>query len=184
MPWKHLSVEERLQLLSEVSASLVNDTSTGGLPEALDSYVRKQAPTVRFDPRHLAAVATHELKWRAMRRSFVSDELFSEPGWNILLDLYVNRVSGVLVSVTSACVASDVPPTTALRWLKHLESIGLVFMRDSRSDARRRWVQLTEIACDRIERYLIARAMDFATLDLRPPRPSLLRNRSVTEPAK
>jgi hypothetical protein len=43
-----------------------------------------------------------------------SEDLFADPGWDILLDLYAARQEGKQVSVSSLCIAAAVPPTTAL----------------------------------------------------------------------
>jgi len=72
------------------------------------------------------------------------DDLFNDPAWDILLDLLVNETSHKPVSVTSACIASCVPPTTALRWLSTLEEYGLVERAEDATDARRTFVRLTK----------------------------------------
>ena len=41
-----------------------------------------------------------------------NDELFGEPAWDILLDLYIANVENKPVSVSSACIGSAAPPTT------------------------------------------------------------------------
>ena len=58
---------------------------------------------------------------RARTAIFGADaELFGEPAWDILLDAAIMEGQGRSVSVTSACLAADVPPTTALRYLSAL----------------------------------------------------------------
>jgi len=89
-------------------------------------------------------LALHEYEERTRRRSFFSAEIFGEPAWDILLDLFVAKVRGLRISVTSACIASQVPPTTALRWLTVLEDHGLIAREPDLLDGRRAWVQLTE----------------------------------------
>lgn len=70
-------------------------------------------------------------------------DIFGEPGWDLLLDLYIASHDRKTVSVTSACVAAAVPVTTALRWLGHLEAKGLVLRAPDASDRRRMLVSLT-----------------------------------------
>jgi DNA-binding MarR family transcriptional regulator len=72
--------------------------------------------------------------------------LFGEPAWDILLDLFIAREAGRRVSVSSACIAADVPPTTALRWLSVLEQRGLVKRRADPSDGRRIHIELSDTA--------------------------------------
>ena len=57
---------------------------------------------------------------------FGNAELFGEPAWDILLDLYVAHAEDKPVSVSSACIGSDSPATTGLRWLGILAQEGLV----------------------------------------------------------
>lgn len=84
---------------------------------------------------------------RRRRAEVFGDEtLFGEPAWDILLDLYVSGERGKRVAVTSACIGSGVPSTTALRWLNVLEARGLVEREDDNADARRSFVRLTSKA--------------------------------------
>jgi hypothetical protein len=80
-------------------------------------------------------------------------DLFGEPGWDLLLDLFIAAVEGKSVPVTSACIGAAVPTTTALRWLSILESRGLVIRRADANDARRVFVELTPRAIDAMQAY-------------------------------
>ncbi|MFM5955510.1 MAG: hypothetical protein ACKOPE_14580 [Novosphingobium sp.] len=91
----------------------------------------------------LARLAKSEYLERERRALFVDREMLGEPGWDILLDLFVSRANGLRISVTSACIAARVPPTTALRWLAVLEDSGLVERTADQGDRRRDWVSLT-----------------------------------------
>lgn len=81
-------------------------------------------------------------------------DLFGEPAWDILLDLFIAREAGRRVSVSSACIAADVPATTALRWLSALEQRGLVERQADPIDGRRVHVGLSEAAVIMMERWL------------------------------
>lgn len=83
---------------------------------------------------------------RRRRRNYLDADLFGEPGWDILLDLFVARLKNQMISVTSACIAGDVPATTGLRWLRQLECLGLVERIDNPNDQRSSWVRLTDKA--------------------------------------
>ncbi|MFM9934944.1 MAG: winged helix DNA-binding protein [Novosphingobium sp.] len=69
--------------------------------------------------------------------------LFGEPGWDILLDLYIARKMRTALQVSSVCAGAGVPSTTILRWIARLEREGLVVRVADREDARRRYVSLT-----------------------------------------
>lgn len=70
--------------------------------------------------------------------------LFGEPAWDILLDLYIARLSRAELQVSSVCIEAGVPSTTILRWIARLESEGLVYRAADKVDARRRYVRLTD----------------------------------------
>jgi DNA-binding MarR family transcriptional regulator len=69
--------------------------------------------------------------------------LFSDPAWDILLDILANEGRLNRVAVSSACIASCVPATTALRWLSTLEDHGLIERQPDPADARRTFISLT-----------------------------------------
>ena len=78
-----------------------------------------------------------------------------DPVSNILLDLYVREAAGQRTSVSTATVASRVPPATALRWLKQLEEAGLIVRNGDPRDARRVFLSLTEQAHKRLTHVLL-----------------------------
>lgn len=85
---------------------------------------------------------------------FGHPELFGEPAWDILLDLYIAHARGKTVSVSSACIGANVPATTALRWLGLLEEVNLVTREHDPLDQRRVLVRLTQDAVSRMEKFL------------------------------
>ena len=91
---------------------------------------------------------------RLRRRSIISLPIFDEPGWDMLLDLYWHRAQGRKISVSSACLASNAPSTTALRYLLLLEENGWVESTESNLDKRTRLVAITDLAVRAISQYL------------------------------
>lgn len=112
----------------EVTASLaagLHESSARITPEALLAFAREMYAIRRRRDRHLPG------------------DLFGEPTWDILLDLYVATREGRPVPTTSACIGANVPPTTALRWLRILEARGLVEREEDGRDGRRTFVRLS-----------------------------------------
>lgn len=84
---------------------------------------------------------------------FGNPDLFGEPAWDILLDLYIAQAEGKPVSVSSACIGSAAPSTTGLRWLGVLADEGLVVRENDSNDNRRVLVRLTSVGLTAMERY-------------------------------
>lgn len=94
-----------------------------------------------------------ELKARASRARFLPDDLFSDPAWDILLQLFAAEQDGRRLAVSAVGLSANIPLTTALRWLKALEQKGLVARRDDPLDARRSFLELSERGMIAMTRY-------------------------------
>lgn len=88
------------------------------------------------------------------RQNFFPDGLFSDPAWDMLLDLTHARLSGKRVSVSSLCIASRVPATTALRRIGDLVGEGLATRVRDEADGRRVFVELIEDGFSRMTAYV------------------------------
>ncbi|WP_245647587.1 MarR family transcriptional regulator [Novosphingobium lentum] len=94
--------------------------------------------------RHASLILARELyAERRRRHRFFAPDLFGEPTWDLLLDLFIATSEERRVPTTSACIGANVPPTTALRWLRILESRGLIEREDDGRDGRRTFVRLS-----------------------------------------
>jgi len=93
------------------------------------------------------------LQARLERSSCFPGDLFSDPAWDMLLELYAAELGQVRVSVTSLCIASNAPPSTAFRWISALERQNLIERRPDPLDGRRFFLSLTRDAIERFERY-------------------------------
>lgn len=84
--------------------------------------------------------------FRRKRDTFMEEvsDLFHDPAWDLLLDLFVASEQGSNISVSSACIASSVPPTTGLRMLMALKERGLLAFEPDPFDKRRSFVRLSE----------------------------------------
>ncbi|MBY0521374.1 MAG: winged helix DNA-binding protein [Sphingomonas sp.] len=92
---------------------------------------------------------------RARDACFGADAvLFGEPAWDILLELHSAQTTGRDTSITSACFASNVPNTTALRYLGNLEAHGLIVRRGDPGDRRRSVVSLSDTTSEMMQDWL------------------------------
>ena len=101
------------------------------------------------DPRLVRRIIRH----RQRRAKFFESDLFADPAWDMLLDLTAARAEHTRVSVTSLCIASGVPPTTALRWIGHMTEVGLLQRLEDETDRRRAFIALTDKASDAMARF-------------------------------
>jgi hypothetical protein len=123
----------------------VPDQSDGA--EKMKRAVRPALP----DPRLVRRI----IRQRQLRARFFDGDLFADPAWDILLDLTAARAEHLRVSVTSLCIASGVPPTTALRWIAQMTEAGLLERIEDETDRRRAFVALTDKAADAMARYFV-----------------------------
>lgn len=84
------------------------------------------------------------LKARRMRDQFFERELFADPAWDILLELYLADLMQYRMSIGSLCIGAAVPATTALRWIKLLERKGVIMRNADPGDGRRVFVSLSD----------------------------------------
>jgi len=101
------------------------------------------------DPRLVRGI----VRQRQLRGRFFDAALFADPAWDILLDLTAARAEHARVSVSSLCIASGVPPTTALRWIGQMVVAGLLERQEDVTDRRRAFIALSDSAADAMARY-------------------------------
>jgi len=102
---------------------------------------------------HLSTITRLQRERRARGAALPAD-LFREPCWDMLLDLAHHHAQRRLVSVSSLCIASGAPHTTALRYIDTLRTSGLVDRVPDPMDARRVFVGFTGEGCEAMEAYL------------------------------
>lgn len=108
-------------------------------------------PEGNRDPR--TAIAKWLYWSRGVRPETLSSNLFGEPAWDLLLDPYIREKSGSRSSVTSACIGSRAPHTTALRHIEALRRSGWIKRIPDEGDKRRFWLALTPAAVGKLDRH-------------------------------
>jgi DNA-binding MarR family transcriptional regulator len=107
----------------------------------------------------LAEAARQLWLFRRERRRIFNDAAFANPGWDILLDVYLASADGERLSTKSACLAATVPKSTALRYLARLCELQLVTRVPHPSDNRTKWIELTAEGLEQMEMYLARTAI-------------------------
>lgn len=126
------------------AANHLADTASHPLSDITQSH--DEAQLLRQWARRMIGLQT-------TRDRLFPDGLVSDPAWDMLLDLTHAHLSGKRVSVSSLCIASRVPATTALRRIGDLVSAGLACRIRDETDGRRVFVALTEEGLARMHRF-------------------------------
>lgn len=87
-------------------------------------------------------------------RDVLAKGLFSDPAWDILLELFASSLEGQEVTVTGACTAAGCPPTTGLRYLRLMHDAGLIHRKDHRRDMRVKVITITDEGRDFVQTFL------------------------------
>lgn len=112
--------------------------------------VRAPDPGYRGPEDSMPEVAPGEIRGviraRRLRGQYFEAELFADPAWDMLLDLFAASLERRRVSVSSLCIAAAVPPTTALRWIGTMHDAGLFGREADPGDRRRAYIVLSDKA--------------------------------------
>ncbi len=155
----------QIELLAEVRQ--IRDRSDALMSELTSAVPgRRGAPDRMSRPSGLAVVPESTdiyadvtallQRVQKVRKRILGEEGLDDTIWEMLLDLMAAHLRGEVVTVTSLCMVSDSPQTTALRRIEQMEAVGLVERQPDEGDRRRRIVTLTPKGIDGISRYLSA----------------------------
>jgi len=137
---KPLAAEEVAHAIERAFA-LVEDQEGTPAPETPSPIAR---------PEYLRALVAA----RADRDAVFQAGLFCDPSWEMMLDLAVAEAADRPISVTSLCIASGAPTTTALRRIDELKDAGLVDKLPDARDRRRILVRLTAQGREQMEAFM------------------------------
>jgi len=101
------------------------------------------------------------IRTRRMRGQYFGNDLFEDPAWDMLLDLYAAHLENTQVSVSSLCIAAAVAPTTALRWIARMSDAGLFERHPDPFDRRRAYMALSAKAREGMAAYFAAAKRSF-----------------------
>ena len=103
-----------------------------------------------------AAFVRGLIRARRERAAAFGADLFSDPAWDMMLDLLAARLEGRAVPTSSLCIAAGVPGTTALRWIRQMTERGLFVRTADPRDGRAVLVALSDETAERLLEHLAA----------------------------
>ena len=126
------------------------------LEDIEDNLTQLKAAISAFDlPRpvnRLAQVRTL-IEARRVRSDLFSPMLFSDPAWDVLLELYARDLEEQPVNISRLTAAVPVAATTTLRWLDRLEEEALITRRGDDRHAKRIFIALSQYGRSLMDRY-------------------------------
>ncbi|MFD1792686.1 response regulator [Ochrobactrum teleogrylli] len=141
------------RLAEEIHAlkGLLNSSTISQGTQDEDGRRNRQIGKPLSKERLLSFVQSNDIK-----KKFFKDELFSDPVWNMLLDLMQQSLEGNEVAASSLYFSSGAPVSTAARRLNEMEKAGLVERKLDDTDKRRQIVRISPKAYHLLEGYFRA----------------------------
>jgi DNA-binding MarR family transcriptional regulator len=128
---------------SEPERPLLLNEKVGRILHSLarSTFARSSSENDRLDvPEEVVGAAIRAWHERAC---YLPAELFSDPAWGMLLELFHAEIGNRKVSLKRLCRASAASTPTAIRWLKVLEGRELVIRQTDPSNSGNEFFELT-----------------------------------------
>ncbi|WP_157035805.1 helix-turn-helix domain-containing protein [Sphingobium chungbukense] len=145
------AIENDLLRLSEAVRTLTIASQISLVP----TEAGLSSPAGTSEEKMLGMLARRLLRESEARQAVLPFDVTVDPAWLMLLDLYAAEAEDKQISVSSACIASGAPHTTALRYLNLLCDKGALVRLQDAADGRRIHVRLTAEYRTRMTQYLM-----------------------------
>lgn len=126
--------------------------------DCADAHLPATCATPAHSPRgalsDLALWALEHYSARRRRERFLPKDLFRDPAWDVLLDLYIAEAENRSVRITSACRVASHSTSTGLRWIANLEARHLVERTPDLTDGRASFIRLSDQGWQQMTRFL------------------------------
>jgi DNA repair protein RadC len=130
----------------------MSEDSIAGRDARPSAFTLRSAPESDADTIVDNARAT--VRRRILRRQLIgSPDLFGEPAWDMLLDLFINECEGKPVAMSSLCIAADIPTSSAMKLVQKLCDAGLLERIPDHSDGRRSLMRICPEVAHRMRAY-------------------------------
>ena len=113
-------------------------------PIEADTRTNRADQTAPTDEELLAVLRTLK-RTSDQRLEFFDQTIFGDPCWDILLELTAARIQGQPVPVSSACNATHLPFSTALRYVRRLVDLGMIKRWPDPNDRRRDLLDVEDV---------------------------------------
>jgi len=124
----------------------------------LEAQLARQLPEagpVRLGADKLATIASSIHRARQRRAKHFEDDLLGEPGWDMLLVLFVRKARDMPISASDLVAAAGVTPEAGRRWVGLLTRHKMVRAVDSPDDEGGAVIELSEKGFARMRGYIL-----------------------------
>lgn len=127
--------EERLRQISKKLDDMI---------EKLAEFRREDSAPVYSGRSEKLAKLRQTIAIRNLRNRLFPKGMFADPAWDMILDLTLAKAENRDISISSLCIAANVPTTTALRCIKLLFDQGIIVIVADSKDRRRKIVRVSD----------------------------------------
>lgn len=139
------------QIIDELSALKSNIAE---ISEKVENQLRADILD-NDDNKLLRVFVSRYMENRNLRNKMISQDLFSDPCWDILMDVFSARLNDKNISVSAVATAGNMPHTTGLRYIDTLEKIGYIYRERDDWDGRRIFVKMTDDTFRMMKEYFL-----------------------------
>lgn len=134
---------------------VTSEALIGGLPAAVPSFTLGSRSEQDEEGKARAlANARATMRRRLLRQQLIgSTDLFGEPAWDMLIDLFIHECEGRALSLSSLCVQASIPWSSALRLIQKLCEAGIMRRVPDPADGRRSFMHLEPATSHRLHAY-------------------------------
>lgn len=138
---------------------LISRDAIAGKPRSSPAFPLRSPARSRPESDNSVALANAERlnHRRLLRQQLIgAPELFGDPAWEMLVDLFIHDCKGKELSITSLCVAVHIPMSSGLRLVQKLCDAGILRRIPDRIDGRRSIIKLEPAIAHRLRAYFEA----------------------------
>ncbi len=135
---------------------MISRGAIAGKPRSSPTFPLRSPDRSRSESGKSVALANAESlnHRRLLRQQLIgAPELFGDPAWEMLVDLFIHDCRGKELSITSLCVAVHIPMSTGLRLVQKLCDAGILRRIPDHIDGRRTIIKLEPAIADRLRAY-------------------------------
>ena len=134
---------------AEARTSSVTLRSSGDLPEEEGEEKEEEEDAAR-----ILENARCALRRRMLRRQLLgSPELFGEPAWDMLLDLFIHECEARPLAMSSLCISAEMPTSSAMKLIQRLCDAEILERIPDPHDGRRSLMRIVPGVAHRLRAY-------------------------------